>query len=188
VGSTAVGCITCRCFYGSVGNRCRQGACFCEQQGVAAPQNGIVALLCIGCGAVKDATEQEWIISVLLLGAILGAFSASVPMLIIFRFILGVSVGTASFVSPLYISEVSTPRVRGGLVSFNQLAVTSGILLSYIVDFLFKDVPGDWRWMLGLAVIPGAALAIGMLTVPHTPRWLAQRAGRRREISADPAA
>jgi sugar porter (SP) family MFS transporter len=164
------------------------------------------AILFIKKDLHANATEQEWIISVLLLGAILGAFisgysadlasrkwtkvasgalyviaaigcafSVSVPMLIIFRFILGVSVGTASFVSPLYISEVSPPRVRGGLVSFNQLAVTSGILLSYIVDFLFKDVPGDWRWMLGLAAIPGAALAIGMLTVPHTPRWLAQR-------------
>lgn len=79
----------------------------------------------------------------------------SIPILIIFRFLLGISVGTASFVSPLYISEVSPPRVRGGLVSFNQLAITCGILVSYIVDFLFKDVPGTWRWMLGIAVIPG---------------------------------
>jgi sugar porter (SP) family MFS transporter len=59
-------------------------------------------------------------------------------------------------------------------VSFNQLAVTTGILISYIVNFLFKDVPGDWRWMLGIAALPGAALAIGMLSVPHTPRWLVQ--------------
>jgi sugar porter (SP) family MFS transporter len=153
-----------------------------------------------------DATAQEWIVSVLLLGAIVGAaisafsadlisrkwtkvisgsiyviaaigcaLSVDVPMLVGFRFLLGLSVGTASFVSPLYISEVAPPKARGGLVSFNQLAVTSGILLSYIVNFLFKDVPGDWRWMLGIAAIPGAALAIGMLSVPHTPRWLVQR-------------
>lgn len=82
-------------------------------------------------------------------------------------------VGTAAFVAPLYISEVSPPKVRGGLVSFNQLAVTTGILTAYIVDSLFKGVSENWRWMLGLAVIPGAALAVGMLTVPQTPRWLA---------------
>jgi sugar porter (SP) family MFS transporter len=102
------------------------------------------------------------------------ALSVSVPMLVGFRFLLGVSVGTASFVSPLYISEVAPPRVRGGLVSFNQLAITSGILISYLVNFAFQDAPGNWRWMLGIAALPGAALAIGMLTVPHTPRWLAQ--------------
>jgi sugar porter (SP) family MFS transporter len=163
------------------------------------------ALLFIKKDLHANATEQEWIVSVLLLGAILGALlsgyladkisrkwtkvisgcvyfiaaigcalSFSVPMLIGFRFLLGLSVGTASFVSPLYISEVAPPRVRGGLVSFNQLAITTGILISYLVNFAFQGVPGNWRWMLGIAALPGAALAIGMLTVPHTPRWLAQ--------------
>jgi Sugar (and other) transporter len=75
----------------------------------------------------------------------------------------------------MYIAEVSPPRVRGGLVSFNQLAITTGILVAYLVDFVFTGVPGDWRWMLGIAALPGAALVIGMLTVPHTPRWLVQR-------------
>jgi sugar porter (SP) family MFS transporter len=161
------------------------------------------AILFIQKDLKANSTEQEWIISVLLLGAMLGAvisgyladrisrkwtkvvsgtvyviaalgcaFSVSVPMLIGSRFVLGLAVGTASFVAPLYISEVSPPRVRGGLVSFNQLAVTVGILVSYLVDFAFQGVPGNWRWMLGLAAVPGAVLAIGMLTVPHTPRWL----------------
>ncbi|WP_066521163.1 sugar porter family MFS transporter [Curtobacterium ammoniigenes] len=151
-------------------------------------------------------TEQEWIVSVLLLGAIGGAlisafaadafsrkwtkvvsgsvyfvaaiacaFAVDVPMLIVARFVLGLAVGTASFVSPLFISESAPPRIRGGLVSFNQLAVTTGILISYLVNTAFTGVPGNWRWMLGIAAIPGAALAIGMLTVPHTPRWLMMR-------------
>lgn len=161
------------------------------------------ALLFIKSDLHAGTLAQQWIVSSLLLGAILGAvlsgyladaisrkwtkvlsgcvyivgalgcaFAVNVPMLIGFRFVLGVSVGTASFVAPLYISEVSPPRVRGGLVSFNQLAVTSGILLAYLVNFAFKGVEDNWRWMLGVAVIPGAALAVGMLTVPHTPRWL----------------
>jgi sugar porter (SP) family MFS transporter len=101
-------------------------------------------------------------------------------MLIGFRFILGLSVGTASFVAPLYISEVSPPRVRGGLVSFNQLMITAGILLAYLVNFAFASMPDGWRWMLGVGAIPGAALAIGMLTVPRTPRWLMEH-GKEKE-------
>ena len=146
-------------------------------------QQAIVAVLLLGAmagallaGHLADRIGRKptKVISgcVYVVGALGCAFSVSAPMLIAFRFVLGFSVGTASFVAPLYISEVSPPRVRGGLVSFNQLAITSGILIAYIVDFAFKGLPGEWRWMLGVAAIPGAALAVGMLTVPRTPRWL----------------
>lgn len=169
------------------------------------------ALLFLKKDLHANAVAQEWIVSVLLLGAILGAilsgyladkisrkwtkvisgciyvvgalgcaFAVSIPMLIGFRFILGLSVGTASFVAPLYISEVSPPRVRGGLVSFNQLMITAGILLAYLVNFAFASMPDGWRWMLGVGAIPGAALAIGMLTVPRTPRWLMEH-GKEKE-------
>ncbi|GAA3760990.1 sugar porter family MFS transporter [Microbacterium kribbense] len=164
------------------------------------------ALLFVKKDLHANSVAQEWIVSVLLLGAILGAivsgyladklsrkwtkvisgcvyvvgalgcaFAVTIPMLIAFRFVLGLSVGTASFVAPLYIAEVSPPRVRGGLVSFNQLLVTLGILLAYLVNFAFSNVPDGWRWMLGVGAIPGAALAVGMLTVPHTPRWLMEQ-------------
>ncbi len=146
-------------------------------------QQAIVSVLLLGAmvgalasGYLADRISRRWtkVISgsIYVIGALGCAFSVNAGMLIGFRFLLGLSVGTASFVSPLYISEASPPRVRGGLVSFNQLAITSGILIAYIVDFLFKDVTYNWRWMLGIAAVPGAALAIGMLTVPHTPRWL----------------
>jgi len=146
-------------------------------------QQAIVSVLLLGAmvgalasGYLADRISRRWtkVISgaVYVIGALGCAFSVNAEMLIGFRFLLGLSVGTASFVSPLYISEVAPPRVRGGLVSFNQLAITSGILIAYIVDFLFRDAPGNWRWMLGIAALPGAALAVGMLTVPHTPRWL----------------
>ena len=154
-------------------------------------QQAIVSSLLLGAivgavasGYLADAISRKWtkVISgvIYVAGALGCALSVSVPMLVGFRFLLGLSVGTASFVAPMYISEVAPPRLRGGLVSFNQLAVTTGILLAYLVNRAFTGVPGDWRWMLGVAVIPGAALAIGMLTVPHTPRWLVQH-GRRDE-------
>ena len=147
-------------------------------------QQAIVAVLLLGAmvGALisaylADRLGRKWtkVVSgtVYVIGALGCALSVNAAMLIGFRFLLGLSVGTASFVAPLYISEVSPPRVRGGLVSFNQLAITSGILLAYIVNFALKGVANEWRWMLGLAAIPGAVLAVGMLTVPRTPRWLA---------------
>jgi sugar porter (SP) family MFS transporter len=101
--------------------------------------------------------------------------------LIAARAVLGLAVGCASFVGPLYISEHVPPRLRGGTVSFNQFMITSGILLAYIVDYLFKGATDNWRWMLALGALPGIALTLGMLAVPHTPRWLVQA---RREDEA----
>ncbi len=161
-------------------------------------QQAIVAVLLLGAmtgalasGYLADRISRKWtkvISGAIYVVAALGcAFSINAGMLIGFRFLLGISVGTASFVSPLYISEVSPPRVRGGLTSFNQMAVVTGILLAYVVNYLFKDFPDQWRWMLGVAAIPGAVLAVGMLTVPHTPRWLSQhgRHDRARSVLED---
>ena len=116
------------------------------------------------------------------------ALSVNADTLIAFRFVLGLAVGTASFVSPLYNSEMAPPRIRGGLVSFNQLAITSGILIAYLTNYAFQHVPGDWRWMLGVAAAPGAALAVGMLSVPQTPRWLvnAGRDDQARDVLTKP--
>lgn len=146
-------------------------------------QQAIVAVLLLGAmvgavvsGYLADRISRKWtkVISgsIYVIGALGCAFSVNVPMLIGFRFLLGLSVGTASFVAPLYIAEVAPPKVRGGLVSFNQLAITSGILIAYLANDALKGVGDNWRWMLGLAALPGAALAVGMLTVPQTPRWL----------------
>src|SRR3954451_15328252 len=99
------------------------------------------------------------------------------------RFWLGLAVGTASFVSPMYIAELVPPRIRGGVVSFNQLMVTLGILAAYIVDWGFAPLPNNWRWMFALAVIPGAALAIGMYFMPFSPRWLVDK-GREDDARA----
>jgi sugar porter (SP) family MFS transporter len=113
--------------------------------------------------------------SVFALGAIASALSQDVWQLIGSRFVLGLAVGTASFVAPMYIAELVPKRVRGGLVSFNQLMITIGILLAYISSWVFKDVSGDWRWMFAVAAVPGAALAIGMFFMPFSPRWLVEQ-------------
>jgi len=105
------------------------------------------------------------------LGAILSGLSPNVYTLIASRVVVGIAIGMASFIVPLYIAEVAPYDIRGGLVSLNQLAITIGIVVSYIVDLGFAPT-GGWRWMLGLAVVPSIMLAIGMYFMPPSPRWL----------------
>jgi len=113
--------------------------------------------------------------SIYVTGALGCAFAQTYWQILAGRFWLGLAVGTASFVSPMYIAELVPPRIRGGVVSFNQLMVTLGILSAYIVDWGFSGFANNWRWMFGLAVVPGAALAIGMYFMPFSPRWLVEQ-------------
>lgn len=103
---------------------------------------------------------------------VLGASLAPVfAFLVVTRFVIGLAVGSASMVVPMYIGEIAPPRYRGALVSFNQLAITSGILVSYLIDYGLASSQ-NWRLMFGLAAIPAALLFIGMLTQSESPQWL----------------
>jgi sugar porter (SP) family MFS transporter len=104
-------------------------------------------------------------------GVMLAAFSPSYGVLVAARVVIGVAVGSASMVVPLYIGETAPPRVRGGLVSFNQLAVTAGILVSYLVDYGLASSQ-NWRLMFGLAAVPAVVLFAGMLFQHESPHWL----------------
>ena len=104
-------------------------------------------------------------------GGLASAFASGAAMLIVARVIVGAAIGVASYAVPLYISELAPPRWRGWLVSLNQLALTVGILLAYVVDYGFAS-SGAWRWMLGLAVVPAVLLGVGVAFLPETPRWL----------------
>src|SRR5580704_15211298 len=110
-------------------------------------------------------------------GAVLCALAMSATTLIVGRIIVGLGIGLSSGTVPVYISEVSPAEARGWQVSLFQLAITVGILLAYVVDYAFAKSEG-WRWMFGLAVIPAAIFALGMLYLPESPRWLA-RSGNR---------
>ncbi len=104
-------------------------------------------------------------------GALAVAFAPSVAFIVFGRFLLGLGVGLASMVVPLYIAEIAPADRRGALVSLNQLMITIGILLSYIVGVIFTPIEG-WRWMFGVALIPALILLFGMLRLPESPRWL----------------
>jgi sugar porter (SP) family MFS transporter len=109
--------------------------------------------------------------SVFVAGVLGAAFSPELWVLIAMRFVIGLAVGSASMAVPLYISEVAPPRVRGALVSFNQLALTMGILIAFLVDYALSS-SAAWRLMFGLAAIPAVLLFVGMLTQAESPVWL----------------
>ncbi len=115
--------------------------------------------------------------------ALVTAFTPNMTILIAGRIGIGMAIGSASFTAPLYISEIAPARIRGALVSLNQLAITSGIVVAYLVDYLFAST-ADWRAMFGFAVIPAALLLLGMLFMPRSPRWLMSRGLQEEAIKA----
>src|SRR5579875_2400343 len=156
-------------------------------------ESWIVGSLLLGAcvGAVisswlADAISRKWtklLAGCVYVAAALGsAFAPDVVTLCVARFVLGLAVGTASFVAPMYIAEHSPRSVRGAMTTFNQFMITLGILIAYVADFALKGFAHNWRWMFGFGAVPGVALAVAMVLVPHSPRWLIEQ-GRRREAA-----
>ncbi len=157
---------------------------FIEKEFSLSPQmNGlVVSMVLLGafCGAIVSGRITDYfgrkpllIVDAIVfsIGTLMTAFAMHITHLIIGRFIVGLAIGVSSYVAPLYISEISPSRYRGALVSLNQLAITIGLLLSYIVDYYFAQFEA-WRWMFGFGVIPAFCLLIGMFCLPFSPRWM----------------
>jgi len=147
----------------------------------------------IGCalGAGLAGVLSDWLgrKKVLVFSAVMFFVSAvgtavpqSLVIFIIFRIIGGLGVGAASMTSPMYIAEISPTRMRGRMVSLNQLAIVLGFLVVYFVNY-FIDLQGNalwnqqtgWRWMFGSESLPALLLFILLLFVPDSPRWLTKQ-------------
>jgi len=129
-------------------------------------------------GALTDRYGRRKLI---ILAGIIFTFSAigtavapSVTWLIAGRFVSGIAIGIASFISPMYIAELVPAKVRGSLIAVNMLAITTGIVVAYLVDYAFSG-SGGWRYMFGLAAIPSIGLVVGMWKLPDSPRWLVSK-------------
>ena len=108
---------------------------------------------------------------IFILGSLSCAFSNSIWQLIFSRMFLGAAVGIVSFAGPLYLSEISTKNKRGSVVSMYQIALTFGILFSYLTNYFCANLQTSWRAMLFVGAIPAFILLIGMLFQLDTPRW-----------------
>ena len=113
--------------------------------------------------------------------SIAAALPRNLTQFVIARLVGGLAIGLASTLSPLYIAEISPARIRGLLVSVNQLAIVTGILLSYSVNYALTGAgPENWRWMFASAAVPSVLFLLALLFVPESPRWLVQK-GREAE-------
>lgn len=106
--------------------------------------------------------------------AVLTGMANGLPLFLVARFMIGIAVGTASMLTPLYIAELAPPKVRGALVTLNQLAIVTGIVVAYYVDYLFS-ASFNWRAMFISAVVPSVVLLIALAFLPESPRWLVVR-------------
>lgn len=113
-----------------------------------------------------------WSAIVFAIGALGSGISSSTSFLIVSRIILGVAVGGASALVPMYMGEISPAETRGKLSGLNQLMITVGMLIAYGVNYAFVHVFEGWRWMLGGAIVPAMVLLFGAFLLPESPRFL----------------
>jgi len=97
--------------------------------------------------------------------------AGSVLGLLMGRLLIGFAVGLSSVVVPLYIAEMAPPRIRGAMVAANQLAITIGILLAYLLGYAFSSSE-NWRLLFALSLFPALLQIVGLLFLPETPSYL----------------
>ena len=103
------------------------------------------------------------------LGAFIIAVSPSVSVLIIGRFVIGLSLGALDLVIQLYLSEMAPVEIRGMLVAIFILVINISQFLASIIGLMLQP---DWRWMYGWIVFLAAAYWVGIYYMPESPRWL----------------
>ncbi len=131
----------------------------------------------ISAGPLADRFGRK---SVLLITAILfmisagwSALATSYVTFVVARIIGGIGVGAAILIAPIYIAEIAPPKLRGSLVSFNQLNIVIGISVAYFSNYALVNIGDEsWRYMLGVEVIPAALYFLLLFIVPMSPRWL----------------
>ncbi|KAG5380109.1 hypothetical protein IGI04_027951 [Brassica rapa subsp. trilocularis] len=97
------------------------------------------------------------------------SFAEDTSFLYMGRLLEGFGVGIISYTVPVYIAEIAPQNMRGGLGSVNQLSVTIGIMLAYLLGLF---VP--WRILAVLGTLPCIVLIPGLFFIPESPRWLAK--------------
>lgn len=133
---------------------------------LASPVSGLLA---DGLGRKKVILIADVLFT---LGALWQAVTSDVWGMIGGRSVVGLAVGSASFVVPLYIGELAPATWRGRLVTIVALFITGGQVVAYVIGWLFSSMGGGWRWMVGLGALPAFVQVVMLVWMPETPRWL----------------
>jgi sugar porter (SP) family MFS transporter len=95
---------------------------------------------------------------------------------LVLRFVAGFAVGGLSVLSPIYISEISPPKLRGRMVATFPVAIVIGILAALISETFFIDAgANNWRFMLIAGAVPALFFFLLLFFIPESPRWLMQK-------------
>ncbi|XP_052198242.1 putative polyol transporter 1 isoform X2 [Diospyros lotus] len=143
---------------------------------------GIINLYSL-LGAAAAGRTSDWVgrrytiviaSAIFFVGALLMGFATNYAFLMVGRFVAGIGVGYALLIAPVYTAEVSPASCRGFLTSFPEVFINAGLLVGYVSNYAFSKLPVElgWRFMLGVGAIPPVFLAVGVLAMPESPRWL----------------
>jgi len=142
-------------------------------------------------GKISDAIGRRKMIILLAMmffvGVLFVVFSPGFEILVAGRIILGLAVGGASTVVPVYLAELAPYEIRGSITGRNELAIVVGQFTAFVVNAILGatlgHIDGVWRIMFGICALPAIALFFGMLRMPESPRWLVEK-GRYDEALA----
>jgi SP family galactose:H+ symporter-like MFS transporter len=154
-------------------------------------QGTVVSVLLLGAiagallvGGISDRYGRKRTLGAVALifaaGIALAAVANSYAVLLIGRIIMGLGVGGVSALVPSYLSEISPAQIRGRILTLNQLLITVGLLVAYLVDWAFAGSE-DWRAMFAVGLIPSLALVLGSRRLPESPAWLLNQ-GKDEEV------
>ena len=162
-----------------------------EELGLTAFTEGVVtsslvfaaAIGALAGGRVADGWGRRKTIILLAVlffaGAMVCVFTPNYEILVLGRVLLGLAVGGASGVVPVYLAEMAPYEIRGSLAGRNELMIVIGQLAAFVVNAIigtiWGDLPGVWRIMLAICALPAIALFLGMLKMPESPRWLVEK-------------
>lgn len=122
-----------------------------------------------------------WVAVLFAFTSVATALAPSFALFICARLLGGIAVGGVSLLSPMYVSEVSPPSIRGRMGTFYQMSIVTGILISYCVNYLLRNTgPANWRWMFLTGAAPSLLFLWLIALAPETPRFLV-RVGKIRE-------
>jgi SP family myo-inositol transporter-like MFS transporter 13 len=159
-----------------------------ESELVTSLTSGGALIGAIGAGLTADRYGRRqpiWGACVLfVLGTVLQAAAYSVAQFGVGRFIVGLGVGSAAMIVPLYIGELAPAKYRGRMIAFNNMSVTFGQLIASALGAAFAHVPGEgWRATVSIGAAPPIALSALLLLCPESPRQLVSH-GRHSQAEA----
>ncbi|XP_042475702.1 polyol transporter 5-like [Macadamia integrifolia] len=135
----------------------------------------------LASGKTSDLIGRRYTIVVaaatFLVGALLMGLAPSFLFMLAGRVVAGIGVGYSLMIAPVYTAELSPATTRGFLTSLPEVFINVGILLGYVFNYALSGLPDNinWRLMLGIASVPAIGIALGVMVMPESPRWLIMR-------------